>query len=588
MASLYKKPVLQKDSKTGRRVKGRSKKWWGRYRTADGSEKRVPLARDKTAAQAMLNELVTHEERKAAGMIDQFDEHAKRPLLDHLADYRRHLESKASAETHVQQTESYIKKIPMGCNFKTIHDVSSSRVASWLSDLRTKGRSVRTSNAYLTAVKAFTRWLVRDRRAADDVLSHLSALNAHVDVRRERRTLEPVQIAALIAAARHGERFRELSGRDRAMLYHLALTTGLRASELASLTSQSFELDFNPPTVTVEAGYSKHRRRDILPIRPDVAALLGQHLRDRGRGVGEQLWPGSWSRKAAAKMLRMDLEAAGIPYEDELGRVFDFHALRHQFISDLARGGVHPKEAQTLARHSTITLTMDRYTHLGIVNLTSALDRLPAITNNVGDNEAAEQAATGTDGATSNRPKVPTVVPNGAGNGAVRLASGTSRTAPGCTHDTVQPAEPSEYENEESPVRNGASCTSSHQSSSTSIKRRAWESNPQPVSRHLISSQAASQFAYPPEAFHPQDTLLVEWRLGNRARRSVLLGATTHSPFQSHHAPASLDLHDASSRPSVSAALALSTRLPCSQSASPKSCTNSSRSWPRFARWWKT
>ena len=30
-------------------------------------------------------------------------------------------------------------------------------------------------------------------------------------------------------------------------------------------------------------------------------------------------------------------------------------------------------------------------------------------------------------------------------------------------------------------------------------KRRAWDSNPQPASRHLISSQAANQFAYPPK-----------------------------------------------------------------------------------------
>lgn len=43
------------------------------------------------------------------------------------------------------------------------------------------------------------------------------------------------------------------------------------------------------------------------------------------------------------------------------GRVFDFHALRHQFMSNLVRGGEHPKEVQSLARHSTITLTMDLY-----------------------------------------------------------------------------------------------------------------------------------------------------------------------------------------------------------------------------------
>jgi integrase len=49
---------------------------------------------------------------------------------------------------------------------------------------------------------------------------------------------------------------------------------------------------------------------------------------------------------------------------DDAGQVFDFHALRHQFITNLARAGVAAQVAQTLARHSTITLTMDRYSHV--------------------------------------------------------------------------------------------------------------------------------------------------------------------------------------------------------------------------------
>ncbi|MDA1013272.1 MAG: hypothetical protein O3A00_02335 [Planctomycetota bacterium] len=42
-------------------------------------------------------------------------------------------------------------------------------------------------------------------------------------------------------------------------------------------------------------------------------------------------------------MIRVDLATAGIPYMDHRGHVFDFHALRHQFISMLAAAGIHPK-----------------------------------------------------------------------------------------------------------------------------------------------------------------------------------------------------------------------------------------------------
>ena len=42
-------------------------------------------------------------------------------------------------------------------------------------------------------------------------------------------------------------------------------------------------------------------------------------------------------------MLRLDLAAAVIPFRDAEGRVADFHALRHSYITLLQRSGVHPK-----------------------------------------------------------------------------------------------------------------------------------------------------------------------------------------------------------------------------------------------------
>jgi hypothetical protein len=51
--------------------------------------------------------------------------------------------------------------------------------------------------------------------------------------------------------------------------------------------------------------------------------------------------------------------------------------MRGQFISLLAASGVHPKVAQVLARHSTITLTMDYYTHLDVLDVAGALEKLP-------------------------------------------------------------------------------------------------------------------------------------------------------------------------------------------------------------------
>jgi len=78
-------------------------------------------------------------------------------------------------------------------------------------------------------------------------------------------------------------------------------------------------------------------------------------------------------------MIRVDLTAADINYEGAHGRVADFHALRHTFISNLARAGVHPRNAQALARHSTIDLTMNVYTHIAMADLATDIRKLPAV-----------------------------------------------------------------------------------------------------------------------------------------------------------------------------------------------------------------
>jgi hypothetical protein len=65
------------------------------------------------------------------------------------------------------------------------------------------------------------------------------------------------------------------------------------------------------------------------------------------------------------------------------------------FISNLAGSGVHPKLAMELARHSTITLTMDRYTHVGLLDMNAALESLPGIPKQPGEIERT--VATGTD-----------------------------------------------------------------------------------------------------------------------------------------------------------------------------------------------
>ena len=155
------------------------------------------------------------------------------------------------------------------------------------------------------------------------------------------------------------------------MLYAVAMATGFRAGELASLLPRSFDLLSVDPTVCCKATNTKNRKEAIQPLPQNVAEALRGYLADKPANL--PLWPGVWPENAA-EMLRLDLEAAGILYRDADGRVADFHGLRHSYITLLDQPGISKKAHQELARHSTYKLT-EHYTHASPFIKTAAVER---------------------------------------------------------------------------------------------------------------------------------------------------------------------------------------------------------------------
>src|SRR6202008_3471937 len=136
-----------------------------------------------------------------------------------------------------------------------------------------------------------------------------------------------------------------------------------------------FDLTANPPTATVAAAYTKNKRLAVQPLPPDVAAALRGYL--AGRTPGHPVWPGTGAEDGA-DMLRIDLEAAGVPYavEGPDGPLFaDFHALRHSYVALLDQSGATLKEAMQLARHSDPKLTIAVYGRAQLHDLATAVNQ---------------------------------------------------------------------------------------------------------------------------------------------------------------------------------------------------------------------
>jgi len=169
-----------------------------------------------------------------------------------------------------------------------------------------------------------------------------------------------------------------MKGVDRAALYLIAATTGYRRKELRSLTLHNFDLDAETPTISVSARATKAGHSDCQPI-PKVVA---EYLKD---WIGSKTQNGPLFSKMpvnTARTLRWDLKAAEIPYCDDSGRVFDFHALRGAYISRIERSGATPKTLLTLARHSDPRLTMKRYARIRLNDQVAAVEQLSTLVPN--------------------------------------------------------------------------------------------------------------------------------------------------------------------------------------------------------------
>jgi len=379
MASIFKQKYTTK-GKDGKRIRKQSQYWYIDYKTADGTRKRVRGFKDKTATTQLAAKLEKEAELAQAGIVDRFKEHRKTPLAEHLKDFSSCLTGRGITDKYARQVVNQLETVFKSCGFVYIADITASSVQRFIGELKHTGSSHRTCNYYLKTLKLFCSWLVADNRTAENPLAYLKGLNTQADIRRKRRALTVDELNQLIETTTKQAEYHGLTGRERAMLYTLAVNTGLRASELASLTWQSFNLNDSTASVTVLAAYSKHRRDDTIPLRPDIAGLFAQWKTERNEPVNAKIFP-NLDRVKTAAMLRNDFEIAGIDYIDQTGRVADFHALRHTFISNLSQGGVSPKVAQSLARHSTINLTMDTYTHIGLYDERAALEKLPDLPN---------------------------------------------------------------------------------------------------------------------------------------------------------------------------------------------------------------
>jgi len=253
-------------------------------------------------------------------------------------------------------------------------------------------------------------------------------------------------------------------GIERALIYKTYFLTGLRKSELASLTVGQLELDGPLAYAVLDVADEKNCEGNEIPLRSDLVADLRDWLagkltalqadsRQRGEALPLRLPPDTPVFDVPAGLLRIlnrDLNFAEIPKVDDRGRTVDVHALRHTFGTHLSKAGVAPRTAQAAMRHSTLDLTMNVYTDPRLLDIHGAVERLPALPLDGTTNES--EAATETAGTAA--AFAPIVAPNSDNRSLSRLSSQSltiGEEGSRCDDDCVNSLD----HNEETPLPGG-------------------------------------------------------------------------------------------------------------------------------------
>jgi integrase len=178
--------------------------------------------------------------------------------------------------------------------------------------------------------------------------------------KRDMDYLSPEEVGALLAAAVG----------DLKVLLATACYTGLRQGEIIGLRWK--DVDFKSRVVRVSRTYhhvygfgspkSKAARRSVPMIESLVDMLSEQYERHGCPNPEELVFP---SRAGTPKDCRNLVQQEFEPLLLRAGlRRVRFHDLRHTFASLMVEGGCDIKTLQVLMGHSSITTTMNDYTHL--------------------------------------------------------------------------------------------------------------------------------------------------------------------------------------------------------------------------------
>lgn len=319
---------------------------------------------DKRVAVLKLREIALEEEKVAMGLLPprSVREAHRKPLAGLLDDFLADMETRGRTPGTLRKYGGTLRIALQRLGWSELRSVTVRSFVQWRNHC---GLSAKTVNDLLANLCTFFRWLEVQGLAQSNPLEHV----ARIDTRGAKQ-------CRCALSEKQADKLITIAPLHRAIVYLLALHTGLRRKEINAMQWRFFELEAVEPSVFIPASVSKNRTDARLPISLELCRALRAY---RPRNFSPFACPFR-HRVPRIETVRKDYLAAGIPLRDEQGRRADFHTLRVTFGTLLLASGVHPSVVQQLMRHSDIRLTTRLYTDASQLPLAAGIAKMPALT----------------------------------------------------------------------------------------------------------------------------------------------------------------------------------------------------------------
>ena len=260
-------------------------------------------------------------------------------------------------ETHARNVKACLDAWVGFLGFNVLSDVLEClpEVEKVIRSILAEGKAPKTAWLYGEGLRAFCAWCADRDYLPEHPLAKLRKPNTDPKTARRALTFEEVGLLLNVAPE------------ERALLYEVAINSGLRANELRSLTLS--HLDADNCGLHLEPAWTKNRKRAFQPLPEDLVhrledfadsgraqALYSRYARAGGRTGRPPADPLLFVPVHAERSLAGDLEKAGIDPETDEGKVV-FHSLRNCFVTLLQELGASEVEARDMARHGSTEMT---------------------------------------------------------------------------------------------------------------------------------------------------------------------------------------------------------------------------------------